>query len=61
MMVGLLLACDLVTSPWSFPWAAPMVLVAFSDEHELTQAVLRNTPDRSMCAQGWGVLMTVKY
>lgn len=53
MMVGLFLACGLVESPWSSPWAAHMVLVSFSDEHELTQAVLGNTPDRSMCAQAW--------
>lgn len=40
--------------PLSVPWAAPMVLVAFLDRHELMQAVLGNTPDRSQCLHGDG-------
>lgn len=33
--------------PLSVPRAAPMVLVAFLDGHELMQAVLGSTPDHS--------------
>lgn len=40
--------------PLVSPLGSAMVLVAFSDEHELMHTELGNESDRSMCAQGWG-------